>query len=60
MPEGTRTAQVEEDKAMEFHTADSASIKLQVEDTGSVASDTKTLMRHLRILRNALYENYSP
>ena len=30
------------------------------EDTGSVASSTKSLMKHLRMLRNALYENYSP
>lgn len=27
---------------------------------GSVASSTKSLMKHLRMLRNALYENYSP
>jgi len=30
------------------------------QDTGSVASSTKSLMKHLRMLRNALYENYSP
>ena len=30
------------------------------EDTGSVASTTKSLMKHLRMLRNALYEDYSP
>jgi hypothetical protein len=30
------------------------------EDTGSVASSTKSLMKHLRMLRNALYENYAP
>ena len=30
------------------------------DDTGSVASSTKSLMKHLRLLRNALYENYSP
>jgi hypothetical protein len=34
--------------------------KLFEEDTGSVASSTKSLMKHLRMLRNALYENYSP
>lgn len=30
------------------------------EDNGSVVSSTKSLMKHLRMLRNALYENYSP
>lgn len=30
------------------------------EDTGSVASSTKSLAKHLRMLRNALYENYLP
>ena len=30
------------------------------EDNGSVASSTKSLLNHLRMLRNALYENYSP
>lgn len=25
-----------------------------------MASSTKSLMKHLRMLRNALYENYSP
>ena len=34
--------------------------KFVEEDTGSVASSTKSLMKHLRMLRNALYENYSP
>ena len=34
--------------------------KFLEEDTGSVASSTKSLMKHLRMLRNALYENYSP
>lgn len=34
--------------------------KLFEDDTGSVASSTKSLMKHLRMLRNALYENYSP
>lgn len=34
--------------------------KFMDEDTGSVASSTKSLMKHLRMLRNALYENYSP
>lgn len=30
------------------------------EDNGSVASSTKSLAKHLRMLRNALYENYLP
>ena len=34
--------------------------KFMEEDTGSVASSTKSLMKHLRMLRNALYENYAP
>jgi hypothetical protein len=34
--------------------------KFLEEDVGSVASSTKSLMKHLRMLRNALYENYSP
>ena len=34
--------------------------KFLEEDMGSVASSTKSLMKHLRMLRNALYENYSP
>lgn len=34
--------------------------KFLEEDTGSVASSTKSLMKHLRMLRNAIYENYSP
>jgi hypothetical protein len=34
--------------------------KFMDEDTGSVASSTKSLMKHLRMLRSALYENYSP
>lgn len=36
------------------------SIKFVVEDGGSVTSDSKSLLSQLRILRNALYENYSP
>jgi len=38
---------------------ENSSLKL-IEDTGSITSDTKTLIRHLRVLRNAVYENYSP
>lgn len=34
--------------------------KFLEEDTGSVASSTKSLAKHLRMLRNALYENYLP
>ena len=34
--------------------------KFLEEDMGSVASSTKSLLKHLRMLRNALYENYSP
>lgn len=34
--------------------------KFMEEDTGSVASSTKSLAKHLRMLRNALYENYLP
>lgn len=30
------------------------------EDNGSVVSSTNSLMKHLRMLRNALYENYAP
>jgi hypothetical protein len=41
------------DEAAEDH-------KFMDEDTGSVASSTKSLMKHLRMLRNALYENYAP
>ena len=40
---------------------EASSIKMNSEsDTGSVTSDSKILMRHLRVLRNAVYENYSP
>jgi hypothetical protein len=45
--EGTAEGEGEDEKFLE-------------EDTGSVASSTKSLMKHLRMLRNALYENYSP
>ena len=34
--------------------------KFLEEDTGSVASSTKSIEKHLRMLRNALYENYVP
>jgi hypothetical protein len=34
--------------------------KFLEEDTGSVASSTNSLAKHLRMLRNALYENYLP
>lgn len=34
--------------------------KFLEEDTGSVESSTKSLAKHLRMLRNALYENYLP
>ena len=32
--------------------------KFLEEDTGSVASSTNDILKHLRMLRNALYENY--
>ncbi len=41
-------------------TAEEEDEKFMDEDTGSVASSTKSLMKHLRMLRNALYENYAP
>lgn len=34
--------------------------KFLEEDTGSVASSTKSIEKHLRMLRNALFENYEP
>lgn len=34
--------------------------KFLEEDTGSVASSTKSIEKHLRMLRNALFENYVP
>jgi hypothetical protein len=40
--------------------ADQKSVKFALDDGGSVTSDTKTLQSSLRILRSALYENYSP
>lgn len=36
------------------------SVKFVVDEGGSVTSDSKSLLSQLRILRNALYENYSP
>lgn len=48
-PEGGKSAQEKEEDE-----------KFLDEDTGSVASSTKSLAKHLRMLRNALYENYLP
>ena len=36
------------------------SVKFVVDEGGSVTNDSKSLLSQLRILRNALYENYSP
>lgn len=55
----SNTEKDENKETLEMLQKDTSSLKL-VEDTGSVTSDTKTLMRHLRVLRYALYENYSP
>lgn len=40
--------------------ADQRSVKFIVDDGGSVTSDSKSLLSQLRVLRNALYDNYSP
>mmetsp|Transcript_9238 Transcript_9238/g.7014 ORF Transcript_9238/g.7014 Transcript_9238/m.7014 type:complete len:116 (-) Transcript_9238:263-610(-) len=62
MNSSNSTQKKEEEKGEELDESartENNSLKL-VEDTGSVTSDTKTLIRHLRVLRNAVYENYSP
>lgn len=41
--------------------AEQRSVKLNVQDGGSVAGgDSRNLLSQLRVLRNALYENYAP
>ena len=61
-PEGTAegTGEKTDDTAGEGIDLTAEEEKFMEEDTGSVASSTKSLMKHLRMLRNALYENYSP
>jgi len=59
--EGAASADTEGGKTTNEESAEEGEEeKLFEEDTGSVASSTKSLMKHLRMLRNALYENYSP
>lgn len=39
---------------------DQKSVRFVVDESGSVTNDSKSLLGQLRVLRNALYENYSP
>lgn len=58
--EGSDSSSAALGETLDDQKAELNSVKVALDDTGSVTSNTKTLMRQLQVLRYAMYENYSP